>query len=99
MNWRYTSHCVDNIKFRVIRLEDVLTFIKNLKLNASDIFEYVTDEKALIIKACYRVKYTQTMDLILIIGQQKNIITIYLNTADDKHETLDKNLYVRITKI
>lgn len=95
LKWRYTSHCLDTLKYRTIKLEDILLFIKDLKLNDKDIFEYYTDYQNNIIKLCYRIQYTKGMDLILIIGQFKNIITIYLNTAEDNHITLNKNLYVK----
>lgn len=99
MKWRYTEHCIDTLKYRTIRIEDILVFIKNLKLNSQDIFEYYTDEKNRIIKIGYRIKYTSGTDIILVLSNTKNIVTIYLNTADDNHITLNKNLYVRNTKI
>jgi hypothetical protein len=93
LKWGYTRHTLDNLKYRSIRLEDVLNFIKGVILNEKNIFEYYKDEKNNIIKACYRVKYSQGMDLILILSDIKNIITIYLNTSDDLHYTLKKSLY------
>lgn len=93
--WTYTGHCTDNLKIRYIGLTEILLYIKGLILHADDIFEYYKDEAGSIKKACYRVKYTAGIDIILIISDVKNIITIYTNTADDLHVTLDKSLYVR----
>lgn len=92
--WTYTGHCTDNLKMRYIGLTEVLLFIKGLTLHASDIFEYY-DEAGRITKLCYRVKYTAGIDIILILSDVKNIITIYTNTSDDDHVTLDRTLYVK----
>lgn len=95
LKYRYTAHCLDNLKYRSIRQEDILLFIRDLKLQASDIFEYYMDDKNAIIKICYRISYSKNQDIILILSNSKEIITIYLNSKDDEHITLDKNLYVR----
>lgn len=92
--WRASKHCLDNLKYRTIIQEDILLFIKDLKLQVENIFEYYTDEKN-ITKICYRISYINGMDLILIISNTKELITIYLNTSDDNHDTLDKNLYIQ----
>jgi len=99
LKWRFTPHCIDNLTVRTIRQEDILLFIKDLKLQAVDIFEYYINEYNRIIKICYRIPYTQNMDIILIISDEKNIITVYMNEKEDNHITLNKNLYVRNSKI
>lgn len=90
--WRYSEHCLDNIKYRSLNLKRVLSFISELELKSQDIFEYyrLNDD---IIKVCYRIKYNDNIDIILVISQDKKIITIYYNSADDEHFTLRKNLY------
>ena len=93
--WQYSGHAIDNLKLRYIGITEVLLFVKGLTLQASDIFEYYKDNAGHITKACYRVKYTAGIDIILILSDVKNIITIYTNTSDDLHVTLDKNLYVK----
>jgi hypothetical protein len=45
-------------------------------------------------KICYRIPYIKGLDIILVISEEKNIITIYLNSQTDKHETLKKELYI-----
>jgi hypothetical protein len=95
LKWTYTGHCTYNLKLRYIGLTEILLFIKGVKLRHEDVFEYYKDEAGSIKKACYRVKYTAGIDIILILSDVKNIITIYTNTADDLHVTLDKNLYIQ----
>jgi len=95
LKWRYTSHCIDNIKYRIIRLEEILNFIKDLILDYKDIFEYSTLSNGDIYKACYRLPYTENIDVILIISDIKSIITVYINEKVDKHITLNKSLYTR----
>jgi len=93
--FKYTLHSIDNIKYRFIDLKEVLIFIKSLSLDYKSIFEYYTNDNDKIIKSCYRIKYNNGIDIILILNDDKSIITIYLNTAEDKHFTLNKELYVQ----
>jgi hypothetical protein len=92
--WRYTSHALDNARLRVVNLEQLLYYIKNeLKLNADDVFEFYTDGENNIDRLCYRFTFSKVYDVILVIGLNKEIITIYINAVIDKHNTLKKNLY------
>lgn len=93
--WQYTAHCIDNLKYRILNINDILLFIKNLILDYNDIFEYYTDKND-IIKICYRVKYSKNFDIILVIGRDKKIITIYINDINDNHVTLKIELYNKI---
>jgi len=92
--WAYSRHCLDSIKTRAIDLEALLIFIKGLKLNISQIFEYYLDDKDRPEKICYRISYISGLDIILVIAEDKEIITIYLNSQKDKHETLRKEQYI-----
>jgi hypothetical protein len=95
-NWQYTRHSIDNIKYRAIDLEAILKFIRDLKLESGQIFEYyIHDLTKEPEKVCYRINYNPGIDLILVINQYKEIITIYINSANDKHETLKRSLYQR----
>jgi hypothetical protein len=91
-NWQYSKHCLENIKYRFIDIENLLIFIKGLKLQYEDIFEYYLINNK-IEKVCYRIKYQKNIDIILVISNEKNLITIYINQENDNHETLQKNLY------
>ena len=91
-NWLYSIHCIDSLKYRAINLEQVLKFIKDIELNPSQIFEFYT-ENDIIVKVCYRIGYNNLQDLILVITPDKKIVTIYINSKDDLHFTLKKELY------
>lgn len=107
LKWRYSGHCLDNLKHRAIDLESVLMFIRDLKLDPEAIFEYYLTDRGEPEKVCFRVGYNPGqaqhpakhstapgLDLILVISEDKEIITIYINSAEDKHETLKKELYI-----
>jgi hypothetical protein len=91
--WRYTAHSIDNIKLRVINIEDLLYFIKDLKLDYNKVFEFYADDKQNILKFCYRFNYKKLYDVILVISDNKELITIYINSINDRHDTLKKYLY------
>lgn len=94
MNWKYTEHCIDHIKSRAVDLEGLLKFIKDIRLEVENIFEYYIDDKGEPIKICYRIHYPAGNDIILVVGNNKQIITVYLNSTEDKHETLKRELYI-----
>ncbi len=97
MQWKYTSHCLDNLKLRALDLKQLLYWIKTeLRLDYNDIFEFYTDDFDNIIKVCYRIPYNKTIDVILVIGHNKQIITLYYNSKNDKHYTLRKEIYVNV---
>jgi len=93
-NWGYTTHCLDNIMHRAIDNRALLEFIKAQELKAQDIFEYYAEGER-IVKACYRINWQSGLDIILVVNALREIITIYINTADDEHVTLDANLYTK----
>ena len=60
------------------------------------LFEYYAEDKSReIIKACYRVSWLKDIDIILCLEKDKKIISIWLNSNEDKHETLNENLYCK----
>ena len=96
LQWQYTAHCLDNARLRVLNIEQLLYFIKNeLQLNSDDVFEIYTDEKNNIFKLCYRINFNNVYDFILVLSKEKEIITIYINSKNDKHETLRGELYAK----
>ncbi len=93
--WRYSKHCLENIKHRSIDVKKVLQFIsQTVKLDKENIFEYYKDNDT-IIKVCYRIKYNSNIDIILVVNSDKKIITVYYNSREDKHYTLKENLYIK----
>jgi hypothetical protein len=97
LKWGYTDHCIDNIKTRTIDLVGLLRYIKDIKLEVSQIFEYcLKDYEDRPEKICCRLPYTQGADIILVIGEDKKIITIWINSKTDNHKTLKKELYITV---
>jgi hypothetical protein len=95
LNWRYSRHCLENIRHRAVDIEGLLLYIKGVKLEAGAIFEYYLDEKTgEPIKVCYRIAEPAGLDIILVLGDDKEIITIYLNSRGDLHYTLKRELYI-----
>jgi len=92
--WSFSEHCLENVQYRAIDLENLLKYISGLTLDSADIFEYYSSDDE-IIKICYRVKY-ELYDVILVLNQYKKIVTIYINEKDDNHITLDKTLYTKV---
>lgn len=86
LSWHYTSHSIDSVRDRAIDLEGLLLFVRDIRLDFNQIFEYYSDGD--IIKVCYRISWQKEIDIVLCLGQDKQIISIWLNSADDKHETL-----------
>lgn len=96
LDWQYTNHSIDNIRYRAIDLEGLLRFIKDLVLDYTMIFEFYVDEQTReITKVCYRINWQKNIDIILVVSQEKNIVTIYINSKDDLHYTLKENLYTK----
>lgn len=92
LNWQYSKHAIENLKYRSIDIREVLNFIRNIELHYIDIFEYYKLDES-IEKICYRIEYNKFTDIILVVNKYKKIITIYMNSKEDKHFTLKKYLY------
>jgi hypothetical protein len=95
LKWTYSKHVLDNLKYRSINMEAILLFIKNTRLQAKDIFEYYIDDKSIIYKVCFRLSFASGTDIILVLSNMKNIVTLYMNEKNDMHYTLNKSLYVK----
>lgn len=95
LNWQYSGHCLEHLKSRVIDIRGLLLYIRDLKLEAGAVFEYYLDEAGEPEKLCFRIPYLSGLDIILIVSREKRIITIYLNSRVDNHETLKRKLYIQ----
>ena len=93
--YTFSSHCLENLKHRAIDMEGVLEFINSSILVYEQVFEYYVDGLGNLEKICYRLPYREGTDIILVLNRLKKIVTIYINSADDKHETLRKEIYCR----
>ncbi len=99
LNFKWTAHSLDNLKHRVIDTQALLMYIKNTKLEAGQVFEFYKSEivtyKGYIEKICYRLPWNN-LDVILVLDSEKTIITIYLNSKEDLHSTLNESLYTKV---
>jgi len=93
--WQYTSHSLDNLKYRAYNIKDILLFIRGLQLDYNNIFEYYVNDKGEILKAVYRINYKNNFALCLVISENKSLVTLYVNSLDDNHITLNEKLYCK----
>lgn len=90
--FKKSSHAIEQLKTR-FNLMEALQFLKNrIYFKYQDIFEYYTESNQ-VIKICYKMEYNQYNDLIIVLDRRKMIITLYLNSKNDNHKTLKKELY------
>jgi len=51
LEWRYSSHSIEGLKYRAIDLESLLLFVKDIKLNDNQLFEYYAEDKSRELRA------------------------------------------------
>lgn len=93
--WNLSSHCLErfNSKFPGIS-KQIENSLKTISLSAKCCFEYYSEGDK-IIKAAYRYKWKNLKDLVLIIAENKLLVTVFINPRNDGHKNLDKSLYER----
>jgi len=93
-NFSFSKHCIEKMKNRIDndQLEKTLYMLKDLKVNYEDIFEYYHNGKNIFKIAC-RFQYNYIQDIILLISNNKKLITVYFNNKSDNHKTLKAELY------
>lgn len=89
--WGYTGHSFEKIKLRS-NLESILIFVRDLKFKPEDIFEYYKYGD-IIEKVCFRIEYEQNTDIILVVNQYKGLVTVYFNSKNENHLTLNPKHY------
>jgi len=98
--WTLLPHSVYRIKSKGgDELERVMEFIRTTELRTKDIFEAYF-EKQSVLKACYRVPYSDSKDMILVVavgrgGTGKELVTFYFNSKQERHFNLNRSLYGR----
>ena len=81
---------------------NILNYIANkVEFHYGQVFEYcVNDVSNLISKICFKIEYRtspyKTHDLILVLTRQKDIVTLYINSSEDNHSTLKRELYITV---
>jgi lantibiotic modifying enzyme len=90
---RYTQHAkLETIKDRY----SIIPVIKLSDIKLSDIFEY-TKEQGEIVKFAVRVtSYDKALDFCYSISLDGNVITVWANTKEDSHRTLNERAYARV---
>ena len=94
MEWNISKHAFDKVmgELNLNDLKDLGGFVKHIILSADDVFEYYEDNNH-ITKLCYRIAYSHYQDIILVVGNDKTLVTLYLNDTDDEHKTLNRDNY------
>lgn len=93
----------EKIRFSFHSLEELLKendavrigiFLKNYRLDFNNVFEMV-ENNGLIEKLGFRVNFGKN-DIIFILSNDKTILTAWLNSQFDNHNTLKKELYCNV---
>lgn len=71
-------------------------FIKDYQLNFDDVFE-IAIYNGRIEKIGFRLNFGEN-DVIFILSREKEVITLWTNSAKDNHKTLNTNLYCHVSK-
>ena len=94
LTWQYSKHSLERVS-QQLNFRDIENLLKDIKtqvLEEKDIFEYYK-KNGIIERACYRLESNKHIHYILIVSKEKKLITIYTNSSDDNHVTLNKSLY------
>ena len=94
ITWNYSQHFLERIKSRSKNEKKVLRFINRLILKEKNIFEYYKENNQISV-ACYKIAYMKKFNLILVINNNKKILTIFYELISDKPKRINKNLYVK----
>jgi len=89
-----TPHCIERVKENLKALDGILRHIKEYTIQYNNIFEYY-ENHGIIERIVIRINYNEYRDLILVIGNRKELITIYFNDIKDNHITLREELYTK----
>lgn len=78
----------------------ILNYLANkVEFNFGQIFEYYTDDEK-VCKICFKIEYRtspyETQDLILVLTNKKDIVTLYINASGYNHKTLKRELYTEV---
>lgn len=85
-------HAKQRILERIDQLEKIGHFLRDYKINFSDIIEY-TFINGQIEKILTRCDFTEQDDIVFSITAEGKILTCYLNKKADKHYTLNTRQY------
>lgn len=92
MPWNYSKHCLRRV-YEKFNCHTILRHISQIKLSPLQIFEYYTNDSGNIERIVCRLSYNNAWDIIVVVSAEKNIVTIYCNSTNDNHATLNAQLY------
>lgn len=90
----YSRHFFDQVRARFDDKDQraLGAMMQALQLQAGQAFEYYA-EGGQIVKACYRVPFNKSIDVIIVLNSRKEAVTIYYNAVGDNHKTLNGGRY------
>lgn len=84
LSWKVSLHATEKCMERVNG--NLSRFLKSVVLSPSQVFEYYTKGRTSEIrKACYRLSLSSKKDIILVVAEEKLLVTIYFNDKMDTH--------------
>lgn len=95
-NWRFGFHSIR--KLLQVNKDISNTILKKIyryRIQIEDIFEVYYISGGGISRVCMRISLTDQDDLILVVDKEKVIVTMYINSKTDKHDSLDTSEYVK----
>ena len=90
--WVLSKHSFDRIIEKSENVSVIGYFIKDLVLKEAYLFEYYK-ENDIITKLVFRIPFDNENDIILVLNDYKEIVTVYYNNKEDNHRTLDNKIY------
>lgn len=87
--WTYTDHALDRLSEET-RHKKIKEFLKSVWLDPEWIFEIYVG-KTDIKKVCFRCSYSEEEDLIIVVTDEKSLVTLYFNDVGDLHDTMEFN--------
>ena len=82
------------------KFRNVINYLANkVSFNYGQIFEYYTEDNK-VSKICFKIEYRTSpytvQDLIIVLTNKKDIVTLYINATGDNHSTLKRELYTTV---
>ena len=90
---RYTQHAkLETIKDRY----SIIPVIKLSDIKPEEIFEYTREGNEIVKFAIRLTGLDKTLDFCYSVSLDGNVITVWANTKEDSHRTLNEGLYRRV---
>lgn len=90
----YTEHAIKASKND--RYGDII-LPKHIDIKKATLIEMEVIDNVMV-KGVYRIEYNELYDLVLVITNFRVVKTVWLNSKEDKHATLDESKYIKIRR-